>query len=298
MTDLILGINSCFAVKRWPDPDEWLRIVAEDLGLSHCQFSIDLFPTAVDAGFLRRYAERVRRAADAHGVSIHSSFTGLGAYGTNLLLSDDAEERDQAERWYRRIIELAGLMGTTMTGGHVGAAGVATSRDPRALEERRAQQVEAMLRLADHARDNGLDALLFENLAVPREYGHTIAEALELEARLDGSAVPWLLCLDLGHPAALTTGGESDDPTAWLRTMWRRTPVLQLQQSSRGADRHGPFTAESNIEGGVQREAVYAAVDARPERELYGFLEVIPAHEADDDRVLADLVASVEYWQR
>ena len=28
-----LGINNCFAVKRWPRPDDWASIVRNDLGL-------------------------------------------------------------------------------------------------------------------------------------------------------------------------------------------------------------------------------------------------------------------------
>ena len=27
-----LGINTCFAVKRWPRPDDWARIVRDELG--------------------------------------------------------------------------------------------------------------------------------------------------------------------------------------------------------------------------------------------------------------------------
>ncbi|HCJ35672.1 MAG TPA: xylose isomerase, partial [Ktedonobacter sp.] len=39
MARLHLGINTCFAVKRWPEPQQWLSIVKEELGLDCCQFS-------------------------------------------------------------------------------------------------------------------------------------------------------------------------------------------------------------------------------------------------------------------
>src|SRR5258706_18230 len=32
MARLHLGINTCFAVKRWPEPEQWLDIVREELG--------------------------------------------------------------------------------------------------------------------------------------------------------------------------------------------------------------------------------------------------------------------------
>jgi hypothetical protein len=31
-----LGINNCFALGRYPEPEEWLRIVKEELGLQQC----------------------------------------------------------------------------------------------------------------------------------------------------------------------------------------------------------------------------------------------------------------------
>ena len=30
MTEFTLGMNTCVAVKRWPEPEEWARIFAED----------------------------------------------------------------------------------------------------------------------------------------------------------------------------------------------------------------------------------------------------------------------------
>ena len=42
MTEFTLGMNTCFAVKRWPEPEEWARIVAEEFGLKSVQFSFDL----------------------------------------------------------------------------------------------------------------------------------------------------------------------------------------------------------------------------------------------------------------
>ena len=41
MASVRFGLNTCFAVKRWPEPDEWARIAA-DLGVRYVQFSFDL----------------------------------------------------------------------------------------------------------------------------------------------------------------------------------------------------------------------------------------------------------------
>ena len=40
--DVRLGINTCFAVKRWPRPIEWARVIRNDLGLRLVQHTLDL----------------------------------------------------------------------------------------------------------------------------------------------------------------------------------------------------------------------------------------------------------------
>lgn len=292
-----LGINTCFGVKRWSRPDQWARIVSDELGLSDVQFSMDLLPRSMSMDAATTHAREVRAVAEEHGIQVRSVFTGLAAYGSNLLLADAPSERDAAEQWYRRMIDLAALIGADGIGGHIGAFTVASFRDATRRDGLRKDLTERMRRLADHASDAGIDYLLFENLALSREPGYSIPESHDLEAALAGSAVPWQLCLDLGHPAALRTGTPSDEPVAWLRETWQRTPIIQLQQSPRGGDHHGAFTAANNEAGLVQRDEVLAALaewDA-PEIELH--LEIIPAHEADDDRVLEEIVESVRYWQ-
>src|SRR5437870_2514312 len=56
MTDYALGINTCFAVKRWPRPQEWARVVREDLDLDLVQHSLDLVSLDGPASLRRRQA--------------------------------------------------------------------------------------------------------------------------------------------------------------------------------------------------------------------------------------------------
>ena len=42
MTTYRLGINTCFAVKRWPQPERWATLVRDEFGLDLVQHSLDL----------------------------------------------------------------------------------------------------------------------------------------------------------------------------------------------------------------------------------------------------------------
>ena len=42
MVKINLGINNCFAVKRWPETEEWMSIIKEKFGLDIVQLSTDV----------------------------------------------------------------------------------------------------------------------------------------------------------------------------------------------------------------------------------------------------------------
>ncbi len=297
---LTLGVNTCFAVKRWPEPRRWASIVVDELGLADCQVTLDLFDPSLEPDAVGPYADMVRTEATAAGLTVHSTFTGLAAYSQNLLLHPDQQARESAEAWLRRAVDLSSRIGARGAGGYVGAMSAADADDPARRELLLSALRRSMERLSDHAARAGLEFLLFENMAVEREFGHTIDEALDLEAWADGdgSGAPWKLCLDLGHPCALRTGGPSDDPLAWIESPWRRDPVFQIQQANRDGDHHWPFTPERNQEGLLDaREVVGTLRRRRPQDEVHLFLEVIHPPECPDDRVLDDLRASVAYWR-
>lgn len=293
----ILGVNTCFAVKRWPEPYDWARIVKEDLGLDVVQLSLDLLPVGFDTAAALGYARRAKKAAEEFGIEIHSVFTGLGVYSSGLLLSDDADDRAAAYGWYERMIEVTAEAGARGLGGHLGALSVPAAADPARRAALIEDELSQMRRLADAAKASGLDHLQFENLAVPREYGHSISEAHAIEDALADTAVPWRLCLDLGHPAALDESTPSGHAVNWVTETWRTTPVVQLQQSPRGADHHGPFTAAANIAGTVDAKAVLGAIAESWHGDVPLFFEIIHAHEHRDSDVVADVRESVDFWR-
>ena len=57
-----LGINNCFAVKRWPRPDDWAAIVKNDLGLDTVELSLDLLTGPDTPAGRDRMTEQTRAA--------------------------------------------------------------------------------------------------------------------------------------------------------------------------------------------------------------------------------------------
>lgn len=293
-----LGINTCFAVKRWPEPEEWVGIVTRDLGLDCCQFSLDLVDPMLDVSATSAYAAQAREVAAKNNLNIHSTFTGLAAYSWSGLLHPDPALREAAMRWYERAIVFTAQLGAKGTGGHVGALSVRDARDEGRSQVLLDELRDRLRTLSRYASSQGLEFLMFENMAVPREYGHSIEEAAALAGIEADGGLPIVLCLDLGHPCALHTGTASDDYLAWLRSPWPHTPVIHLQQSDRTGDHHWPFTPEYNRLGLVRANDVLDVLRSWPQdADVYLFLEAIHPFEADDNLVLDELRQSVAYWR-
>jgi D-erythrulose 1-phosphate 3-epimerase len=283
-----LGINNCFAVKRWPQPGDWAAIVRDDLGLDTVELSLDLL-TGPDT------TERTRAALQRHDLRADTVFTGLTAYSLNLLMHPDPECRAAAHHWYRDAIDLTAQLGASAVGGHVGALSIPDAADPATRAQRWADLREHLAELAAYAHQCGLDHLLVENLVTNREPS-TMALIEDLCTERDALHAPIQLCLDLGHPFASGATGPDADPYAWLEHFGPRVPEVQLQQTDGRGDHHWPFTPEHNAAGRVDPGRVLDTLAAAGADDVLLILEVIPAFEADDQQVITDLGASVQAW--
>lgn len=291
---VILGINNCFAVKRWPQADEWAQIVAGELGLDVVQHSLDLTDLAGD---VESDAAQLRQACSAHGVRIESVFTGLMAYSTSLMLAPDAGARQRGEAYWADAIRFAAALSAASVGGHVGSLSRRDADRPERREAIWAELRDRLARLARLAFEHGIAALLIENMACDREPSR-MADFVDLLAAATSECAATSLCLDIGHQCVPGTSGDEADPYAWLTTLGRQASVVHLQQSDADGDHHWPFTATYNKQGRIRAPRVLEALRASGADEVTLLLEVIPAFEADDRRVLEELQESVAYWRQ
>ncbi len=293
---LRLGINNCFAVKRWPLPHEWTEIVTTELGLAVVQHSLDLVDLGGSPAERETQADAVRAACLASNLAIDSVFTGLAAYSSNMMLGPAPDGRARAVAYWTAAISFAARLGATSVGGHVGSLSRADADNPqrrRELWTLLEAQLDALARSAGAA---GIEALLVENMACEREPS-SMAQLRSLMRERDDERAAVRLCLDVGHQCVPHSSGDERDPYAWLRALGGHAAVVHLQQSSADGDGHWPFTAERNRLGRIEAPRVLEALSASGAQEVALILEIIPAFEADDRVVLAELRESAEYWR-
>ncbi len=294
MTDLTFGLNLNFAVKRWPEPQVW-ALVVRAVGVTQVQFAFDMWDTSFASG-LDDY-DHIREAVNAEGVEVHSAFSGFIVYSQNQLGHPDAGVRERSEARYREMIRASERLGARAFGGHIGAMSTSVFADSDARKAAIDNTVAAVLRLSEEAERAGLEALLWEVMAVEREWPATREATAEMLDRCSAAAVPVELCLDVGHAVVAGTEGDDRDPYVWLREFLPRTWCLHLQQTDGVLDRHWPFIAEHNAEGLITPARVMQEVQRCGRESLEMMLEPIPAVELADDQVIAEMRESIDYWR-
>jgi D-erythrulose 1-phosphate 3-epimerase len=300
MTEIVLAINTCFAIGRYPEPEEWLRVVTDELGLSHVQFSFDLIdPVIVDWPVVERRCRAIAALARRCGVRIDTATTGEIPHKSNALLDPDPDVRRCWLRWYENLIRASALLGAEGSGVYLGTLSRRDNADPGRRESLVAIFMEEIEHLTGVAKREGQRYFMWEPMSVPREIPCTIAETRELLERANRHAqVPVRLCLDVGHGWIRSPDPRDRDPYAWLRDLGHLSPSVHMQQTDGKGSRHWPFSPECNAKGIIDPQKVVDALSqAGASRTIIVFEYFFSAHALSEDSAVDDMRTSVRFWK-
>lgn len=292
--DFRLGINMGFAINRFPEPEVWVRLVRDELGLEYVQFVADLLNPYLPQEIIAEQVNLIRHYTKQAGVIIQSTFTSAFTR-VNHLMHPDGKQRTAWLRWFQSFARISAQLGAEAMGSHFGIMSVNDWKRPEVREQRVQEAVEAWQAISEYACEVGLKYLLVEPMSIPRENGWTIEEAQELRGRVnEKAAIPMEFCLDIGH----APHPAQRDPYLWIAKLGVDSPVIHLQQTESGHSRHWPFTKEFNSIGVIDARRVLEALADTGRDQFYLFFEISHRERWPDDlRVVDDLRESVEYWK-
>lgn len=298
MASIRLGINNCFAVKRWPEPQAWANIVGRNLEVGIVQFSYDLLDPMTREPLLSFVAEESLEACKRNDVLIDTTFTGLIGYSLNLLTHPNLGMRLEALKWYEQAVLVASKLKARGTGGHVASMSMEDFGDEHRRSYLESFLVESLQYLATIAAREGQRFLLWEPMPLSREQPAAIARAKELQAKVNEDTKLVKFCIDVGHQCAWDVKGSRDlDPYSWLRELAQESPIIHIQQTDGKGDRHWPFTKEFNEKGIIDAGKLLEAIDASGAKDTTLIMEIIHPSEEKESKVLQDLVESANYWK-
>jgi len=292
-----LGINTGFAINRFPEPEDWTSVVADDLGLDTIQFTADLLNPNLPEPLVARETEKIRGLCDRKGIRVQTTFTSAFTRVNHLLHPNPEIQRVWLE-WFKRFFDLSRNLGAEGAGSHFGILTVRDNADP-AVRARRVQQgVDAWRELSEYGASIGLRYLIFEPMSIPRELAETIPATHDLLAMCTGFAIPMELCLDVDHGDLQSADAEDTDAHAWIRHFGRVSPCIHIKQSLRDKGGHYPFTREYNERGKIVPEEILATMRAAGVEQCTLLLEISHRERWPFDyNVVADLKESVAYWR-
>jgi sugar phosphate isomerase/epimerase len=240
-----LGISAGFAVNRFPEPEVWLKIVGQELGLKYVQYVSDLSDPYLPSSIKVRYIEKVKRIAKKYGVKIDTAFTYTRR---NQFLHPIKDMREESVSWFKKFVDIAATLGTRGLGSHFGIMSVKDYADVRRRRIILKEGIKCWQKLSEYAKKKGLKFLMFEPMSIGREIGETIKETEEILCEVNRkSSIPIKLCIDVGHGSDKAICKVSSNPYIWLRDLGHLSPIVHIQQTD-GVEnsRHWPFTEEYN----------------------------------------------------
>ncbi len=293
-----LGVNTGFAINRFPEPEDWIAVVADELGLDTVQFTADLLNPFLPETVVAHEADTIRNLCARKGVRVETTFTSAFTR-VNHVLHPDAEIRRTWVEWFKRFILLSRKLGAEGLGSHFGILGIRDNADPVRRAERIEQGIAAWREIAAYGAEVGLQYVMFEPMSVPRELGETIEATRDLLERCqEGFAIPMRLCLDVDHGDVTSPNPDDTDPHAWLRAFGTVSPCIHIKQSLRDKGGHYPFVAEYNARGRIVPEEILATLRDAGVEFCTLLLEISHRERLPmDTRVVADLKESVDYWR-
>ena len=293
-----LGVNTGFAINRYPEPEVWTSMVADDFGVNVIQFTTTLLNPLWPASYVQKEAEKIRTLCDAKGIEIQTTFTDAFTR-LNHLTSPDPELRALWLDWFKRLVDISVIFSAEGIGSHFG---ILSFHDNDDAAKRKAMLTEGCRNwalIAEYAAARGMKYVYFEPMSIPREFAGTIEETqVILEEANRNIALPMRLCLDVDHGDQHS--GNPDDINAyrWLSELAAQSPIIHLKQARTDSGGHYPFTAENNAHGKIEADKVLQTLLDAGCTDNTLLLELSHRERWPYDyRVVEDFQQSLSYWR-
>ncbi|MDP8219008.1 MAG: TIM barrel protein [Candidatus Theseobacter exili] len=301
MTKLNLGVDLSFAKKRWPEPEAWLEIIRDKLGLKYVEFDSDfLDPLYISEPTRSQVASEIRQLAKEYDILIHNYFTGTMTHCVNLISHPDERIRKDGIRWCEEAIKISAKLGTKGIGGHFDTISYRDWKDPKRCSLLINNLISSFQHLSKVAKEEGLEFILWEQMYAPSEVPYTINQTKELIEKVNnGASVPILAVVDVGHSCCQNYphNPEDEDPYEWLKQTAHISPVIHIHQTNGVESCHWPFTKEYNKIGIIQREKVIKAIESSGAEEVLLVLEIFFSLAKNEEQILEEMKISVDYWK-
>jgi len=297
MSKVSLGINTGFAVNRYPTAKEWLKVVS-DAGLKRLQITADMVDPRYPNAFIDSEIEAILASESAGGPSVTSAFTGAFTR-LNLFGHPNHEIREYWFNWYKQFIKISSRLGAQSVGGHLSIISLQDDGDTESRANRLQHIIKCWVDLSNFAIECGIPTMIWEPMSISREFGETLEAAEEIQSTFETlvGRERIKICLDVDHGDIESKNPSDTDPYAWIKRFASSTHCIHMKQSLANKSGHWPFTEDYNKLGRIQKNEFISHIRTCFDDDLELFLELsFRERNPTDYKAPQHIKHSVDYW--
>ncbi len=265
---IILGMDNCFAAKRWIRPAEWMKMI-RSLGIFYVEASADTEcdPLYMGAEFTKDWIEDVKKCGAELGVAVKNVYSGHGTYVTSGITHYDerviARFRDQ---WMKKQMDTAQALGAGF-GFFAHGFEELLLQDDALYEAKLGKLYDTLAELASYARQIGMRYAGVEQMYSPHQPPWTIEGAARLLREVYRcSGAPFYITADLGHMNGQQYFAKPDEAYIREKIVLARAgkPVKRVWLGTGKARALYLQAAAGEMDEDAAVEAILADVQAHP----------------------------------
>lgn len=300
MPRINLGTDLCFGAKFWPEPEKWIDIIKNYLGLKIIEFDTDLLdPLFYKKNEYSKIAKEIGQMCQENGIFIHNVFSGSMTHYHNFLTHPDERLRMGGIRWCKGAIDIAKLLKAKGIGSHFNTIPYYIIEDKKLYEQTLNYLFDSLIILSKYSLKKGMEFLLWEQMYAPCEIPYTIEQTKLYFHEINKRAqIPIKLALDVGHSCCYNFRHSEQDtkPYKWIEKCGSFAEIIHIQQTGKYSSDHLPFTKKNNKYGIIHPEKVLEALDRSGVEEIFLMFEIFYSIETDINTILKEMEESVKYW--
>lgn len=217
---IYLGIDNCFALKRWTTPAEWAKVI-KDLGMYYVEAVPDLEaePLITPKDYQRDWIDQVNEVQAKEGVKTVMIYSNDSTYDTTGFAHPDPRVRRHiVDKWFTGFCEIAAGIGADI-GYFVHGLSENIMYDPAARRQAQEYVTQCMVDVNRIAEEAGVDKVALEQMYTPHQPPFTIDTMLQLMQTIKRrSGKDFYVTEDVGHHCPFYNRPNPDE----LREAYKR----------------------------------------------------------------------------
>lgn len=199
-----LAVDNCFAIKRWVEPADWMRVINEIGGLKYIEASTDneIDPLHNTQAFRDNWIREVKKYESIYDLKVFSFYSGYATYrSTGIASLFDSKRTVIIDDYFKPVVDIASQLGAQV-GNTLSAISDPVLQVPELYEMVDHYQETCLAEMSEYAQERHV-VFSYEQMYTPTQGMWTIDQCINRMKNVYGRAkAPMYITIDTAHQAS------------------------------------------------------------------------------------------------